>query len=46
MKHPPVIVSLTDGKTETLALEEEASDAQVVAAFDHRGEHIFTGKTE
>ena len=48
MKHPPVLVNLSDGggKPDVLELEDEAADAQIVAAYDHRGEHLFTGNSK
>jgi len=42
MKHPPVVVALADGSHKILPVDEEA-DAQVVAAYDHRGKNVFVG---
>lgn len=57
MKHPPVVVDLTDGShaivpTGTMGVSggaapaEDESEAQVVAAYDQRGEHIFAGNAK
>lgn len=48
MKHAPVIINVKDGENaqpEVLPTDEEA-DTQIVASYDHRGEHIFTGNSK
>ena len=44
MKHPVVLV-YTDGTHKLLPLDDD-SDVNVVASFDHRGKHIYTGNSK
>ncbi len=47
MKHAPVVVNVLDNTHKIVPLDkEEASDAQVVASYDSRGNHIFVGNAK
>ena len=45
MKSAPVLLTLSDSKHVVLPVDDD-SDLNVVAAFDRRGEYIYTGNAK
>lgn len=45
MKSAPVLLTLADSKHVVLPVDDD-SDLNVVAAFDRRGEYIYTGNAK
>ena len=45
MKSAPVLLLLTEGKHVSLPVDDD-SDLNIVAAFDRRGEYIYTGNAK
>ena len=43
MKHEVVVIDITTGSHTVIPSEEETEQKSIVAAYDRRGDHIFTG---